>query len=541
MSYQDKDEVLDEALTVDPAYRCRIRDNVHGTILFSELEKKIIDHPLFQRLRNIRQLAFVRYVFHTATHSRFEHSIGAMHIVDRAFRKMLENQEGLLAAFRRLSGAQLDMTRPTYGDIASTARVFGEMLTEKEGLRRGLRLAMLLHDVGHGPFSHSSEAWYPRLSEVAEKNEGLLTPALKRLVERKLRDLGPKAAATHEDYSLFIMCRIARDIPEFRAEILEDVLAILGSVPSVDEKPSVRERIMRLLHDLVSNEIDADRMDYLIRDSRQCGVSYGEFDHDRLLDSFAFYNRETPSGLIPTLAIKYSGLQAFEDYLLSRYQMYSQVYFHKTSVAMDAMMNYLGEHLPLKLPASVDRYCAICDSEFPELVEKAIERVKERLLRQRLSRVFMGLFKLRDPWRRIFEVNLSMERVGESSDSDRAIVAEEVLRFCREHNVAYQVVEAEKWFTRLLPRGHRSVGDNRLKLIKKNVHGIPFVLPIENYSPIIDTFMRRINILRVYVESRYKNRILLRLDKRFQALRGCVMEKITIGGIGREMEKHVEI
>lgn len=531
------DETVDHKVLGAPLYRYRIRDNIHGTILFSELERRIIDHPLFQRLRGIRALAFVRFVFPTATHSRFEHSIGAMHMVDRAFRKMLENQEGLLASFRRLAGLQLEAGRPTYGDIVSTARVFGEIVADREELRSALRLAMLLHDVGHGPFSHSSEAWCPKLHEFLRKNRTLMTPVLKRIMERKLIE-NPDALATHEDYSMLIMSRIQKDIPEFKAEMLERVLSIFGCMPCEDEQStSVRGRVVYLLHDLISNEIDADRMDYLIRDSRQCGVSYGEFDYDRLLDSFAFYNRQTPDGLIPTLAIKYSGLQAFEDYLLSRYQMYSQVYFHKTSIAFDAMMNDIGASVRFRLPAAVDRYCEIDDHNVSERLEAAIQNVTDRRRRRRLMRVFRGLFKLREPWRRIYEINLSMEREGEEG-RDRAIVIEEVASFCKRHNVGYHAIEAGKWFTRLLPRDHRSCGKNRLKLIKKNVHGIPFVLPIEQYSPIIDTFMRRINIVRVYVEPRYKDRLLLRLDKRFRELRARAVPK-KIGTVGHEVTASV--
>jgi len=528
----------------------KIRENIHGTVPLTALEKEVIDHPIFQRLRDIRQLSFVRLVFPGATHSRFEHSIGVMHLIDKIFLGMIKNQSLLLSNFNKAhratsmkSGrrrASLENGRPMYGEIASTQSLLDVLIREQDSIRQALRLAALLHDVGHAPFSHSSESWLPLCDELARQNSSLLTPFLRRHYGAK-KKADPTEQASHEDYSLLLITKVGRGIEAFSAKLLEKVLLILTCFPRKGTGGDLQSKICVLLHDLISNEIDADRMDYMIRDSHNCGVSYGMFDYDRLLDSFSFYNEKTSEGEMPALALKYSGLQAFEDYLLSRYQMYSQVYFHKTSVAFDAMMDYLSDNLPLRLPAAVDRYCELHDGNFPDHIRKAISQVKNLSLRKKLSRTFLGLFSLRSPWKRIYEINLSLNPSanGEQSPSelqaDRVMITEEVARFCGMKNAAYRLVESEKWFTRLLPRTHRQRNENRLRLIKKNVHGVPFVLPIENYSPIIDTFMRRVNVLRIYIEDGVKSEVIARLDTRFQNLRYLTKHKTRRGAIVRSM------
>ena len=118
------------------------------------------------------------------------------------------------------------------------------------------------------------------------------------------------------------------------------------------DSPLTKHKSLGLCHELVSGEVDVDRMDYLLRDSKECGVVYGIFDVDRILDSFAVYYHPHKDAF--HLAIRFSGLAAFEDYLRSRHSMYLQAYLHKSSVAIEAMLEFIRkqlkeQHLPVKI------------------------------------------------------------------------------------------------------------------------------------------------------------------------------------------------
>ena len=132
-----------------------IRDPIHGTLAVSRREIRVVDHPVFQRLRNIKQLGFADLAFPGATHSRYSHSLGAMHIATRLFDRLFPP-----------------------GDLP---------VAERQRFRQAVRLAMLLHDVGHAPLSHTTEMLMPK---VAELELGAFTSG------------APTRIATHEDFTL---------------------------------------------------------------------------------------------------------------------------------------------------------------------------------------------------------------------------------------------------------------------------------------------------------------------------------------------------
>lgn len=235
-----------------------LRDPVHGYIhVRYQVIWDLINAPEFQRLRRIHQLGGTHMVYHAAEHSRFSHSLGVYEIV----RKMIENVNGL-----------------------------AESLSEFEKV--ALMCAGLLHDVGHGPFSHSFES-------VTKTHHETFTD---RII------LEP--TAIHHVLS-----------------------AVDGALPQAIADIIAHRHPRRLLTQIISSQLDADRMDYLLRDSYFTGVSYGEFDMGRILRTMKVVKDQ--------IVIKESGIHAVEDYIMARYQMYWQVYLHPTSRSFEVILHSL--------------------------------------------------------------------------------------------------------------------------------------------------------------------------------------------------------
>lgn len=263
----------------------KIRDLVYGFISLDEQECAIIDHPAFQRLRRIKQLSLTDMVYPGANHTRFEHSIGVMQMATDMFDSIVAKNREFLA--KELSLNDVGIQR----------------------YRKIIRLAALLHDVGHAPFSHSGEDLMPLSPDMAGKH-------------------GPeqKNRYVHEEYSIEIIKKIFKDIIEnhpindnYRVTV-EDVTALLG-----DKTVPLKANSL-LWKELISGQLDADRADYLLRDSLHLGVSYGIYDRNRLVSCMTIGKTETDA---PVLAIEEKGWYIAESLVLARYQMFSQVYFHK--------------------------------------------------------------------------------------------------------------------------------------------------------------------------------------------------------------------
>lgn len=272
----------------EPIYR--IRCPVHGFIHFSENEKKIIDHWIFQRLRFIRQLALTEYVYPGATHTRFEHSLGVMEMATRMFDSIISKKhDTLLEEFKEI---------PELSD---------EPLAKARTL---VRLTALLHDVGHIFFSHASE-------EVI-------------LPEKK-----------HEWLSEYILKQNDLLGGELEKIYGADISGISGLVADIVSK-EITTKIpqLTLLSDIISGSMDADRTDYLIRDSLHCGVDYGRFDFRRLIECLEL--EQTEDGKLK-IAIDEGGLQSFEALILARYQINTQVYHHRIRSIYDKLLqNYVS-------------------------------------------------------------------------------------------------------------------------------------------------------------------------------------------------------
>lgn len=275
-----------------------IRCPVHGFITINDWEREIIEQPAFQRLRRIRQLAWTDMVYPGGMHTRFEHSLGVMHVADQLYQGIVQRS----------------------GEILKS-----ELSYNDDGLkidRALVRLTALLHDLGHTPFSHAGEELFP------------------------LREDG-KARYKHEHYSAAIIRTHLRDAIEnhplrqnYRVSA-DDIAALLEGKVSAGRALFWRE--------LIDGQLDADRLDYLLRDSLHTGVGYGKFDWQRLVASVQAV--PVPQGRGLRLGVSEGGFHAAEALVLARYLMFTQVYFHKTRVAFDhhlqrALQTMLGGTFP---------------------------------------------------------------------------------------------------------------------------------------------------------------------------------------------------
>lgn len=227
-----------------------INDPVYGFVtISSELLFDLIEHPWFQRLRRIRQLGMTGLVYPGALHTRFHHAIGAMHLMQEAI---------------------------------ETLRFKGIAITDQEA--ESTLIAILLHDIGHGPYSHALE------NSIV-------------------------SGTTHEEISLLIMQQLNRQFDHR----LEDAIAIF-----TNQYPK------RFLHQLVSSQLDMDRLDYLKRDSFYTGVSEGVTNTERIIKMLMVHNDE--------LVVEEKGIYSIEKFIVARRLMYWQVYYHKTVVAAENML-----------------------------------------------------------------------------------------------------------------------------------------------------------------------------------------------------------
>ena len=301
-----------------------IRDPIHGAITVDAAEAVVIDHPFVQRLRGIRQLGFSHLPFPGATHTRYNHSLGVMHVAGRAFD----------ACFRDKPFASKEA---------------------KQAYRHCVRLAALCHDLGHAPFSHSAEFAMPPLREL-----GIACYQADQVAERL------DVRATHEDYTIAIVTRssLAETISTNFGFKPEHVARLVSHEVAIDDDFFVHQGfdLRYLLSQLISSDLDADRLDYLVRDSYFTGARYGQTDVNWLVSNMT---RHVDGDGRVSLAIDRRALYAFDDFMIARFHMFVMVYFHQKSVAYDEMLKlYMqSEDCGYRLPADLESYRKTDDAQ----------------------------------------------------------------------------------------------------------------------------------------------------------------------------------
>jgi HD superfamily phosphohydrolase len=238
-------------VATDPVFERKIiNDPLYGFITIADkLIFDVIEHPYFQRLRRIEQLGHASMVYPGAMHTRFHHALGAMHLM---------------------------------GQAIETLRSKGFHISDEEA--QGASLAILLHDIGHGPFSHALE-----------------------------HDI--VFGISHEEITLMFMNQLNKQFDHK----LEMAIAIFENTYP-----------RKFLHQLVSGQLDMDRLDYLMRDSFYTGVNEGVISTERILKMLTVLDDE--------LAVELKGIYSIEKFIVARRLMYWQVYYHKTVLAVEYML-----------------------------------------------------------------------------------------------------------------------------------------------------------------------------------------------------------
>jgi HD superfamily phosphohydrolase len=317
-----------------------IKDPIHGSIELSDTEEAILETREFQRLRQIKQLGFAEYSFPGASHSRFLHSLGVMHLAGRAF-------DSIFRSFK-------------FSNEAARSR-----------LRRVVRLAALLHDIGHGPLSHTTEEVMPKVGTLKIKAYGSREKGAAIDNDRK---------ATHEDYTIkmvtdsdlaICLSKSSTDITGLHVACLIDRGLKAPDDFFIDQGLDFRP----ILSQVVSSEMDVDRMDYLERDAYFCGTNYGRVELEWLIGNLTFH--ETRGKV--HLALNRRALYTFDDFLISRHHMYLMVYFHHKSIIFEEMLQrYLhSSDCRYHLPAEIPEYLRCSDySLYEHLAEQKNEWAK---------------------------------------------------------------------------------------------------------------------------------------------------------------------
>ncbi len=419
-----------------------IRDPIHRTIVITEPERRVLDHPWVQRLRHIRQLGFVSLVYPGAVHDRFQHSLGVMHLAGERFHRLSQSRSPALAGF---SAADLDYAYQL------------------------VRFAGMLHDAGHAPFSHTAEHYLPPVEQA-------LLPA------DWYRDgMCPHGRqASHEDLSLALVHGLVAE-GVLAEEMARDVCAVLSRTVRRGKRLGALGSLVGILHALVSGEIDADRCDYLLRDAHFSGVSYGIYDLPRLIACETVLSG--PDG--PELGLDVHGVHALEGLLLARYHMFLQVYFHKTPPAFE----YYLERAIMEGEVAFSLARGLAD-----LVELRDDIIISRLHEARAK----GM-----PWsRRILDREpaklVLRERVG--AETQENFLAQELIGALRQGGCQVFLRHSRQVFTSLAGAGAAAAGGGGTRLLcERRVLGRPIIESVTSHSELLASFNKPIDLRHTYV------------------------------------------
>jgi HD superfamily phosphohydrolase len=397
-----------------------IKDPIYGYIRLTETEKRILDTGPVQRLRRIRQLSGAEYVYPAATHTRFEHVLGTMYL----------------------------------------AGVVAENLPAKldEGEKKAVKVAALLHDVGHAPFSH------------------LFEPILQKYVGK-----------THEDMSTSIILNSE----------LSNVLQHEGLDPNLVSRLCVgrfEDPKRAYLDQIIRSSVDVDKMDFVLRDSYHTGAGYGGIDIFRLI-----YTMDVLNG---NLAVDVTALSTLESFILARLESFRTIYFHKTSRAAQIMLlkalEYAKDDLDITQLGSVDEYLALDD----DVVWAALRgNAKSRTIVDDLNRRRL----LKCAYEKTFFVKDEFLSSLFTKDTVRVKMEEEIAHKAK---VAVEDVSIDLPSLPSVPyHSATELEPMDIPVFYRGPNGEKLPQKISEVSKIVDVLMAYMNIIRVYTDEQYRDEV----------------------------------
>jgi HD superfamily phosphohydrolase len=285
-----------------------IKDTIHGYIDLDAFEERVVDSPWFQRMRRVRQNDVGSYVFPTMQTTRFEHSLGAMHLAGQCLSSALDDSttQPNVGLFLNQLGAELAGLK--YEVPASNLRAFAV---------RCVRMYGALHDVGHPPYSHLIEGCY--------------SPA----------DIGVAGGVSDHWHETNGATIVEQFLPAHLGVQGEEA-AVLGVVAHLAKKGS-KPPALAALKELVDSVIDVDRMDFVLRDGRNSGSEFGRYDVQRLVGSFRVHVDEIKAGVPQSILIRplHKALSSIESLIQERYKIYRWVLFHHRVMQSRALMRFV--------------------------------------------------------------------------------------------------------------------------------------------------------------------------------------------------------
>ena len=393
-----------------------ITDPIHDFIRLNRNERQIIDTSVFQRLRRIKQLSGAHLTYPGAQHTRFEHSLGVMHIASMA---------GIALQSKGIT---------TKDDISN------------------LRLAALLHDIGHGPFSHLFE-------EVLQR----------------------KNKKSHE--------QIGKQI--IRNTEIGDILSKNGFDKKLIQNLAMGEGKLQFMNEIVSGALSADMMDYLLRDGYFTGAEHAKIDHNRITYSLDVYKNK--------LALDHSALVNFETMMISRFQMFKAVYFHKTVRA--------GEVMLLEAMALADDELGLTSLTLNDYVKQTDESVMALLLsvpetttELKNAKKIANDYQDRKLFKCVFESTLS-------SNLSQKLMYELKNLIAKKSKVDSNHIFLDTSTTHSIPLTPSKKESKSIILVKKDskktaVEQIPI-----SKIPLVSSMSGKMNILRVYTQQSNRKKV----------------------------------
>ena len=398
------------------AYWGEIKDPVHGYVYITEAEKEIIDSYTMQRLRRLRQLAGSEYVYPGANHTRFEHCVGVMYLAG----KVVENPN----ISRIVSDEEMDM----------------------------VRVAGLLHDVGHGPFSHVFE-------------------------QLLIRDLDK----THEDLTSWII----------EKGELSDKIAEMGFKPEEVGKLAVgklHKPGKAFLDQIISSAVDVDKQDFIVRDTFHTGAEYGFIDVFRLIHALDVLGED--------LAVEFGALSALEAFMIARIESFKSIYFHRVGRAAQIMlamaMEKADKELGLTAFKTPEEYLAMDDYTVWAALKKceASKRIINDLEQRRM---------LKCAYERTFYEKDTMVSNIFGREAYRRQMQNEI---AREAGVEMEAVVIDVPTVPSVPYHHAVFMESmEIPVYRRSQTGQKMQYRLSDISKIIENLKGFINILRVYTNA----------------------------------------